>query len=219
MAAAGAVAGAAVVGGVAMAASSSRASSRHSSPSQVGSPMPSATPLTIPLVHNASRASSHKSHRSNPSRQSGVSVDHQSGVAHESVVSDARYTNVGSPSGSRASSRQSRVSQRSHHSDVVEALRTMPQVDKAQWKELDPISRWLIASRASVLLMTFTSCAVGGLLALQDGVFNGFYLVLVMLGLLLAHATNNQLNDLTDSGRGIDSDDYHRNRYGELEGY
>ncbi len=95
-----------------------------------------------------------------------------------------------------------------------QALRTMPQVDKAQWKELDPISRWLIASRASVLLMTFTSCAVGGLLALQDGVFNGFYLVLVMLGLLLAHATNNQLNDLTDSGRGIDSDDYHRNRYG-----
>lgn len=95
-----------------------------------------------------------------------------------------------------------------------QALRTMPQVDKSQWSELDPLSRWLIASRASVLLMTFTSCAVGGLLALNDGVFNGYYFFLVMVGLLLAHATNNLLNDLTDSSRGIDSDDYHRNRYG-----
>lgn len=95
-----------------------------------------------------------------------------------------------------------------------QALRTMPQVDTAQWASLDLISRWLIVSRASVLLMTFTSCAVGGLLAWQDGLFNGYYFVLCLFGLLLAHATNNQLNDYTDSVRGIDTDNYYRNRYG-----
>lgn len=95
-----------------------------------------------------------------------------------------------------------------------QAIRTMPQVDKTQWTALDAVSRWLIVSRASVLLMTFTSCAVGGLLAWQDGLFNGYYFSLTMLGLLLAHATNNQLNDLTDSVRGIDSNNYYRNRYG-----
>lgn len=95
-----------------------------------------------------------------------------------------------------------------------QAMRTMPQVDQAQWSKLDYLSRWLIASRASVLLMTFTSCAVGGLLAWQDGLFNGYYFTLALLGLLLAHATNNQLNDLTDTVRGIDTDNYYRNRYG-----
>jgi 1,4-dihydroxy-2-naphthoate octaprenyltransferase len=90
----------------------------------------------------------------------------------------------------------------------------MPQVDHDQWSRLDYLSRWLIASRASVLLMTFTSGAIGGLLAWQHGLFNGYYFSLVILGLLLAHATNNQINDLTDSARGIDSDNYYRNRYG-----
>jgi 1,4-dihydroxy-2-naphthoate octaprenyltransferase len=95
-----------------------------------------------------------------------------------------------------------------------QALRTMPQVDKLQWSQLDAVSRWLIASRASVLLMTFTSCAIGGLLAWRDGLFNHYYFGLTLAGLLLAHATNNQLNDLTDTVRGIDSDNYYRNRYG-----
>lgn len=96
----------------------------------------------------------------------------------------------------------------------LEALRTMPRVDQQQWQGLDLLSRWLIASRASVLLMTFSSCAVGGLLAWRDGLFNGWYFSLCLLGLLLAHATNNQLNDLSDSSRGIDTDNYYRNRYG-----
>ena len=33
-------------------------------------------------------------------------------------------------------------------------------------------------------------------------------------GLMFAHATNNLLNDLTDSRRGIDRDNYYRNQYG-----
>ena len=37
---------------------------------------------------------------------------------------------------------------------------------------------------------------------------------LTVLGLLLAHATNNLLNDATDSHRGLDKGNYFRNRYG-----
>ena len=94
------------------------------------------------------------------------------------------------------------------------ALKTMPQVDKSRWQTLDIVAKWLIASRASVLVMTFTSCAIGGILAWQDGLFNGYYFCLTLLGLLLAHATNNQLNDLTDTVRGIDNGNYFRNHYG-----
>ena len=35
-----------------------------------------------------------------------------------------------------------------------------------------------------------------------------------VLGLMFAHATNNLLNDYTDSRRGIDRDNYYRNQYG-----
>lgn len=95
-----------------------------------------------------------------------------------------------------------------------EALRTMPRVNAEQWQALDILSRWLIASRASVLLMTFSSAAIGGLLSWRDDLFNGYLWLLTMLGLLMAHATNNLLNDYTDSVRGIDKDNYYRNRYG-----
>jgi 1,4-dihydroxy-2-naphthoate octaprenyltransferase len=38
--------------------------------------------------------------------------------------------------------------------------------------------------------------------------------LLVVLGLVLAHATNNLLNDWTDSKKGIDKDNYFRTQYG-----
>ncbi len=74
--------------------------------------------------------------------------------------------------------------------------------------------RWLIASRAPVLIMTFCSAAVGGMLALLNGPIDPVAWVACLIGLLLAHATNNQLNDFTDSALGIDKDNYFRNRYG-----
>ena len=51
-------------------------------------------------------------------------------------------------------------------------------------------------------------------LALLDGAFQFVPWFLCTLGLLLAHATNNLLNDYTDSRRGIDSGNYFRNQYG-----
>lgn len=96
----------------------------------------------------------------------------------------------------------------------VHALRTMPSVNAEQWRSLDIVSRWLIASRASVLLMTVASAAIGGLLAWGERSFQLPYFLLALMGLLFAHACNNQINDLSDSRRGVDKDNYYRNRYG-----
>jgi 1,4-dihydroxy-2-naphthoate octaprenyltransferase len=90
----------------------------------------------------------------------------------------------------------------------------MPRVSVAEWRHLSLLNRWLVASRAAVLVMTFNAAAIGGLLAWQDGAFEPLRWGLCVIGLLLAHATNNQLNDLVDSERGIDGGNYFRNRYG-----
>ncbi len=94
------------------------------------------------------------------------------------------------------------------------ALRAMPRIDKEEWDALDLVSRWLIATRSAVLVMTFTSAAFAGILALKAGAFDGVLWLLVTLGLCLAHATNNLLNDLTDHWKGVDKDNYFRTQYG-----
>ncbi len=94
------------------------------------------------------------------------------------------------------------------------ALTVMPRIDKTEWDALDLISRWLIATRAAVIIMTFTSAAFAGLLAYKVGQFDLLYFTLVTLGLCLAHATNNLINDLTDHYKGVDKDNYFRTQYG-----
>jgi 1,4-dihydroxy-2-naphthoate octaprenyltransferase len=96
----------------------------------------------------------------------------------------------------------------------LQAMVTVPSLAEGEWQQLDGITKWLIASRASVLLMTFMSAALGGLLAARYGDFQVGAWLLCTLGLLLAHATNNLLNDYTDSRRGIDEGNYFRNQYG-----
>src|SRR4029079_11229312 len=94
------------------------------------------------------------------------------------------------------------------------AIRTIPRITKQEWNELDIISRWLIASRAGVLVITFISAGLAGLFALRAGKFDFGLWLLMTLGLLLAHATNNLMNDLTDYSRGVDQDNYYRAQYG-----
>jgi 1,4-dihydroxy-2-naphthoate octaprenyltransferase len=94
------------------------------------------------------------------------------------------------------------------------ALEQMPKLSHSEWEALDPIARWLIACRASVLFMTFTAAALGGLMAWRAGAFRWDLWLATVLGLMFAHATNNLLNDYTDSRRGIDKDNYYRNQYG-----
>jgi 1,4-dihydroxy-2-naphthoate octaprenyltransferase len=62
--------------------------------------------------------------------------------------------------------------------------------------------------------MTFTAAALGGLMAWRSGAFHWDLWLATVLGLMFAHATNNLLNDYTDSRRGIDKDNYYRNQYG-----
>ncbi len=94
------------------------------------------------------------------------------------------------------------------------ALSSMPRISKADWDALDWVSRWLVASRSAVLVMTFTSAAYAGVLAFKAGAFDPLLFVLVTLGLCLAHATNNLLNDLTDHWKGVDRGNYFRTQYG-----
>lgn len=94
------------------------------------------------------------------------------------------------------------------------ALRVIPRVSKDEWARLDLVSRWLIATRAAVFVMTAVSAGIGGLLAVRDGVFSGPRFLACLLGLVFAHATNNLLNDLTDHLKGVDKDNYFRAQYG-----
>jgi 1,4-dihydroxy-2-naphthoate octaprenyltransferase len=96
----------------------------------------------------------------------------------------------------------------------VKALRVIPRITKDEWKGLDVIARWLIATRSVVLIMTFISAAISGVLAFQAGHFNLGLWLLVALGLVLAHATNNLVNDVTDHLKGVDKNNYFRAKYG-----
>lgn len=94
------------------------------------------------------------------------------------------------------------------------ALQVIPDVSKAEWDKLDVISKWLISSRAAVLVMTFISAALAGLFAWRDHLFSFLPWLALTLGLIFAHASNNIFNDYTDYVRGVDKDNYYRNIYG-----
>ena len=94
------------------------------------------------------------------------------------------------------------------------ALRVIPRISKEEWEALDIISRWLIATRAAVLVMTFLSAALAGIFAYRADQFDWTLWLLIAFGLVMAHATNNLLNDYTDYVKGVDQDNYYRAQYG-----
>lgn len=94
------------------------------------------------------------------------------------------------------------------------ALNVIPDVSKEDWDKLDVISRWLISTRAAVLIMTFISAALAGLFALRDQSFQFLPWLALTFGLIMAHASNNIFNDFTDFVRGVDKDNYFRTIYG-----
>jgi 1,4-dihydroxy-2-naphthoate octaprenyltransferase len=81
-------------------------------------------------------------------------------------------------------------------------------------KRMDAVSRWLIITRAAVFSMTMTSGLIGGLLAARLAP-NASWLRfgLAFVGLVLAHAANNMINDYFDLEGGVDTDDYTRALY------
>ncbi len=91
----------------------------------------------------------------------------------------------------------------------------------------DAVSKWLVITRAAVFSMTVTSGLIGGLLAvgaerlaeIGGGPIGGPFavdyglLALAVIGLVVAHAANNMINDYFDLEGGIDTDDYVRAQY------
>jgi 1,4-dihydroxy-2-naphthoate polyprenyltransferase len=79
--------------------------------------------------------------------------------------------------------------------------------------DVDPITRWLVITRAGVLPMTLTAGALAGLLAVRAHGFAAGWYALAFIGIVLAHVSNNLLNDLFDTDTGLDTGDYPRALY------
>src|SRR5215470_2463518 len=81
-------------------------------------------------------------------------------------------------------------------------------------RAMDGVSRWLLITRACVFSMTLTSGLIGGLLAAATassprwGLFG-----LALVGLVIAHACNNMINDYFDTTGGVDTAEYTRALY------
>ncbi|HMK63368.1 MAG TPA: hypothetical protein VK386_07100, partial [Acidimicrobiales bacterium] len=111
----------------------------------------------------------------------------------------ATAQNAGSETGSRGEGdkgrRQGRVSA------WLEVLRT---TNPPTGRALDPVSSWLVLTRAAVLPMTLVSGAVATLLAVRKPGFSWWLLTLAFVGITLAHMANNLMNDLFDVEVGND---------------
>src|SRR3954465_8008501 len=78
---------------------------------------------------------------------------------------------------------------------------------------VDIVSKWLVLTRAAVLPMTITAGAIAGLLAVRQHGFSWGWYLLALLGIVLAHAANNLMNDLFDLEVGLDTVEYPRGLY------
>jgi len=80
-------------------------------------------------------------------------------------------------------------------------------------ERMDAVSRWLLITRASVFPMMLSSAAIAGLLAAASADANWLYFSIALVGLVLAHAANNMINDYFDLEGGVDTDEYIRTQY------
>jgi 1,4-dihydroxy-2-naphthoate polyprenyltransferase len=78
---------------------------------------------------------------------------------------------------------------------------------------VDLVTRWIVVTRAAVLPMTLFAGLVAALLAIGRPGFDWRWLVLAIVGILLAHTANNLMNDLFDTQTGTDSSNYPRALY------
>lgn len=84
----------------------------------------------------------------------------------------------------------------------------IPQIELA-----DDVTRWLVISRSCVFSMSLTSGLLGLLIAAEQGTVNWLYGLLAVLGVVIAHASNNLINDYMDVRQGVDTEDYPRAQY------
>jgi 1,4-dihydroxy-2-naphthoate octaprenyltransferase len=96
---------------------------------------------------------------------------------------------------------------------VVYALRTTNPPPDRPIASLDAVTRWVVVTRAAVLPMTLFAGLVAGLLAVRADGFSAWMFALALLGILLAHTSNNLMNDLADTDAGLDTGTYPRALY------
>ncbi len=94
------------------------------------------------------------------------------------------------------------------------ALRVIPRVTKQEWAELDVVSRWLIATRSAVLVMTVISAVIAGLLAYRDGLFDARALRRDHAGPDAGPRHQQHRERLDGPRKGVDKDNYFRSQYG-----
>ncbi|MEA2452783.1 MAG: 1,4-dihydroxy-2-naphthoate polyprenyltransferase [Actinomycetota bacterium] len=80
-------------------------------------------------------------------------------------------------------------------------------------RALDPFGRILLITRACVQPMTLTSAAIAGTLASAAENVHWDLFALSSLGIVVAHAANNMINDYFDHAEGLDTVDYPRTQY------
>ena len=80
-------------------------------------------------------------------------------------------------------------------------------------RELDPVARFLYAARSVILVISAQSAAIAGLLAITDRNFGLLDFVLLLLGLVVAHAISNLSNDYFGYKRGHDTVESPRMNY------
>src|SRR5262245_19929394 len=73
----------------------------------------------------------------------------------------------------------------------------------AKNRPVDGVSRWLLITRACVFSLTLTSGLIGGLLAASAPTHRWSYFALALVGLVIAHAANNMINDYFDLTGGV----------------
>jgi len=95
----------------------------------------------------------------------------------------------------------------------------MQTVNPPEDRPLDTVGKWLVMTRAIVFPMTLWSGTIGALLAVEYGrrvggvAIDWIGVVLAVIGLVIAHAANNLINDYFDMTSGVDTDGYFRALY------
>jgi 1,4-dihydroxy-2-naphthoate octaprenyltransferase len=85
--------------------------------------------------------------------------------------------------------------------------------EASEFGGLDPVTRFLYASRSVILVISAQSAVIAGLLALTDRRLRLLPFVLVFLGFVVLHAISNLSNDYFGYRRGHDTEDSPRRRY------
>ncbi|HST50248.1 prenyltransferase [Jatrophihabitans sp.] len=85
--------------------------------------------------------------------------------------------------------------------------------EASEFSDLDPVTRFLYASRSVILVISAQSAVIAGLLALTDRRLHAMPFILVLLGYVVLHAVSNLSNDYFGYRRGHDTADSPRRRY------